>query len=314
MRIIDFEQARSLLPEVLQQVGAPMGDSSILPTFLLSRFSREKVVVALSGDGGDELFAGYDPFKALRLTELYRKLVPKPVHTALRLLAAKMPMSDRNMSLDFKLNRTLRGASYQPALWNPVWLGALAPDEIGQLFREPIDAETLYSEAIELWDGSQADNLVDRTLEFYTRLYLQDNILAKTDSASMMVSLEVRAPFLDRDLVDFARRVPHTYKFRHGETKYLLKKALAPLLPRDILRRRKKGFGVPLSRWLRELPAASRPTDLPFMDPDWLAERWKDHCAHKTDYRHCLWNCLALDQTLRAPDAPAPAGVWKNAG
>lgn len=302
-QVIDLDMAKSLLPRVLGHLDEPMGDSSILPTFLVSEYARQKVTVALSGDGGDELFAGYDPFKALQAAELYRRFVPKPVHAALRALAGMLPLSNRNMSLDFKLTRALRGVSYERSLWNPIWLGALAPDEIGELFDESLDLEEIYSEALEAWDNSPSEHVVDKTLEFYTKLYLQDNILTKTDRASMMVSLEARAPFLDRDLVDFARKIPHQYKLRNGETKFLLKRAFAPLLPKRILSRKKKGFGIPLSKWLREMPDTARPRTLPFMNEQWLMSRWKDHCGYRADYRHCLWNCLALSYNLAAQDA-----------
>src|SRR5207344_2253178 len=101
--------------------------------------------------------------------------------------------------------------------------------------REPVDVHELYSEAIAAWEQSTADNDVDRTLEFFTRIYLPDDILTKVDRASMMVSMEVRAPFLDNDLVDFVRRIPHSFKYRAGRRKVLLKKALRGMLPPRII-------------------------------------------------------------------------------
>src|SRR6185295_3003161 len=198
---------------------------------LLCKHTRAKVTVALGGDGADELFAGYDPFRALRYAELYDRVVPKPVHEAIRFVAARMPVSHANMSFDFKLKRTLRGLSYLPQYWCPVWMGTLAPDELGSLFGEPIDLEDIYSEAIEQWEACRQPDLVDKVLQFYTKLYLQDDILVKVDRASMMHSLEVRAPYLDTELVDFARRLPHRFKYRDGTTKFLLKRALESILP-----------------------------------------------------------------------------------
>ncbi|MBO6782213.1 MAG: hypothetical protein JJ899_02920 [Alphaproteobacteria bacterium] len=198
------------------------------------------------------------------------------------------------MSLDFKLRRTLRGLGHRPALWNPTWMAPLSAGEIEDLFDEPTDAEVLYSEAVEIWDSCESDNLVDRTSEFFTRLYLTDDILTKSDRASMLVSLELRAPFLDNDLVEFATRLPARHKYRRGDTKHLLRKAFAGTLPDPIVKRPKKGFGIPLSAWLRELPAPSiEGTALP-VDEAWLADRWNEHAGRRADWRQALWCWLTL--------------------
>ncbi|NQV57933.1 MAG: asparagine synthase (glutamine-hydrolyzing) [Rhodospirillales bacterium] len=295
LEICDFDAAMTLIPSILAKQGEPIGDSSIIPSHMVCEFARRNVTVALSGDGGDELFAGYDPFKALALAQWYQRLVPKKLHNAVCLLAARMPKSDANMSLDFKLRRSLRGVYFRPALWNPVWMGALGPDDISDLFSEHLDVDELYSEAIELWDNCASDNHIDRTMEFFTNLYLSDDILVKSDRASMGVSLELRTPFLDIDLVNFARRLPASVKFAKGEGKLILKKALEGILPDDIIRRRKKGFGIPLSRWLKNMPIP--PLDDPklqSMDMSWLADKWHRHATGKTDERHALWCWLAL--------------------
>lgn len=135
-----------------------------------------------------------------------------------------LPVSHNYMSLDFKLKRTLRGLGYPCQLWNPVWLGPLERHEIEELYNQPIDLDDLYSEAIDVWDACGSSSLIDKTLQFFTRLYLQDDIMVKADRASMLNSLEVRSPFLDIELVDFVRRIPSCYKFRNGQTKYTLKR------------------------------------------------------------------------------------------
>ena len=178
--ILDLDKSVALLPDIVARLDEPLGDSSLLPTYLLSRFTRQHVTVALGGDGGDELFAGYDPFRALRKAELYAKLVPHPVHEAIRLVAARLPVSHANISLDFKIKRTLMGLSYPPALWNAVWMSAVEPRELAQLFREPCDEEEIYSEAIAAWDRCAQPHIVDRALQFWTNLYLQDGILARS--------------------------------------------------------------------------------------------------------------------------------------
>ena len=308
--VCNLDTARAMLPEILSGLDEPVGDSSIIPTRMVCQFARQSVTVALGGDGSDELFAGYDPFKALKIARWYQRLVPRPLHKGIALLAAKLPKSDANLSLDFKIRRALRGVGEGPALWNPVWLGALGPDEIADLISTNPNREELYEEAIDLWDNSTSDDPVDRTMEFYTRLYLADDILVKTDRASMGVSLELRAPFLDNDLVEFSRRLPASVKFRAGEGKYILKRAMKDILPPEIIDRSKKGFGIPLGQWLRELTSPA-PDDAryPHLDQGQLAERWRLHAAGKSDERHALWAWLALSRLPISANEPSAAAA-----
>jgi asparagine synthase (glutamine-hydrolysing) len=303
--MLSIERARALVPEVLGRLDEPFGDPSIVPTFQLCEFARRKITVALGGDGGDELFAGYDPFKALAVAGWYNALLPAWMKGGIRKLADFLPVSDRNMGLDFRIKRGLRGASYPPALWNPAWLGPLEPGEIAELFQESVAAEELYEEAIQVWESSPSEHVVDKTLEFYTRLYLQDDILTKADRASMMVSLEVRSPFLDQDLADFARRIPHTFKYRNGQTKYLLKSALRGVVPDAVLDRKKKGFGMPLTRWLRSWDDAGFARGAAFVrNPSWTRDRLREHKDGRHDHRLALWCLLALEHHGHAPIAP----------
>jgi asparagine synthase (glutamine-hydrolysing) len=297
--ILDLEKASGLLPEILSRLDEPLGDSSLLPTTLLSRFTRQHVTVALGGDGADELFAGYDPFRALGAAELYTRWMPRPAHEALRMIAGKLPVSHANVSLDFKVKRTLMGLSYPPPLWNAVWMSALEPSAMGDLFANPLPPEELYSEAIDAWESAGpvrgGAGVVDRSLQFWTRLYLQDGILAKVDRASMQASLEARSPFLDLEFVNLARRIPHTLKLRGGVTKWILKRALAPLLPRQIIERPKKGFGMPIGRWLREDGFAAHPA-APFVSRPFVEQRIADHRAGRADERLLLWCHWVLSQ------------------
>ena len=294
--ILSMERARGLLPEIIGKLDEPMGDSSLMPTYLLCKETRKHVTVALAGDGGDELFAGYDPFRALGMAKWYDRLVPGLVHHAIRMAVAALPSTHRNMSLDFRLKRTLRGLSYPRRLWNAVWLGPLDPRDLEALFREPTDIEEVYAEAIEQWDACKQKNLVDKTLQFYTKLYLQDDILVKADRASMMNSLEVRAPFLDIDLVDFVRKIPHAYKYRNGQTKYILKKALEPVLPQEILCRSKKGFGVPIGRWFQEGSLALEGDGfVPSLHTPYISNMAAEHRAGCMDHRAFLWNIWLLN-------------------
>lgn len=298
---LDLEKSVALLPELVSRLDEPMGDGSLLPTYLLSRFTRQHVTVALGGDGGDELFAGYDPMRALHSAELYSKIIPKPVHAGIRHLAARMlPVSHRNISFDFKVKRFLRGLTYAPKLWNPVWMGALEPKELSGLFNEPANEEEIYSEAIEAWDRCAQPNIVDRALQFWTNLYLQDGILAKVDRASMMCSLEARSPFLDIEVVDLARRIPWQLKLRNGQTKWILKEALKPLLPTSIVDRPKKGFGMPIGRWLRERKFEfDRETKVVGLNSGFIQNKVASHMNNRTDERLFLWCQWLLQQWMK---------------
>ncbi|HET9904304.1 MAG TPA: asparagine synthase (glutamine-hydrolyzing) [Xanthobacteraceae bacterium] len=303
---LDLDGARDLIPEVLARMDEPLGDASLLPTSLLSAFTRRSVTVALSGDGGDELFAGYDPFKALAPAQVYHRLVPAPLHRTMRSLAGLLPISSANMSLDFKLRRALQGLSYPPALWNAVWLAPLEPAELADVFTRPLPAEELYEEVLAVWETGAGKDLVDRTLEFYTNFYLQDGILMKVDRAAMMHSLETRAIFLDNDLVAFCERLPHRFKIRRGARKYLLRRALRGLLPEAVLQRPKKGFGIPLAKWLRSVPASPPLAPVSGVRMEAVAARWQAHRAGRADHRLFLWSWLAL-QGLAGPEAQAAA-------
>ena len=301
--VLSMEYAKDFLPAIMSKLDEPMGDASLLPTYLLCQATRKHVTVAVGGDGGDELFAGYDPFRALRSARLYSKMVPRPMHRAIRMIIGRLPVSHRNMSLDFRLKRTLRGLTYQEKLWNPIWLGPLEPNDLDMLFQERTDIEEVYEEAIQYWESCPQDNLVDKTLQFYTKLYLPDDILVKADRASMMHSLELRSPYLDRELVDFVRRIPSEYKFRHGQTKYILKKALEPLLPNHILYRPKKGFGAPIGRWFRDDFLRIDPHQFPdlFSTP-FIHQVMNEHVADKADHRAVLWNMWVMQANAAALD------------
>src|SRR5262249_46449057 len=145
--ILDLSRARDLIPGVLEKMDEPLADASLLPTYLLSMFTRNSVKVALSGDGGDELFAGYDPFAALGPARIYERFVPTNIHSLLRRIIGILPISKGNMGLDFKLRRTLIGLSHSRSLWNPIWLGPLEPRDINEIFHDPLPLEELYEEA-----------------------------------------------------------------------------------------------------------------------------------------------------------------------
>jgi len=286
---LSIQRALDLLPEIAARWDEPIADASLLPTYLLCQHARRQVTVALGGDGADELFAGYDPFRALRYAEAWSRFVPRPVHRGITMLAARLPVSHGYMSFDFRVKRTLRGLDYPAHLWLPVWMAPLAPSELNELFNAPVDPEDVFSEAIEAWDGCTSTDPVERSIAFYIRLYLQDDILVKVDRASMLNSLEVRAPFLDCELVDFVRRLPSDMKLRGGTTKYLLRKMASSLLPSEILERSKQGFAVPIGQWFRNGALPARSLDGAVNAGFWRG-RLDHHQKRRSDERAYLWS------------------------
>ena len=140
-----IQRALEILPEIADRWDEPIADSSMLPTYLLCKHARRQVTVALGGDGADELLAGYDPFKALRYAQWYEKWIPQPVHRAISMLAARLPVSHRYMSFDFRAKRTLRGLDHPSRLWLPVWMAPLGHGELEELFEAPLSLEELFS-------------------------------------------------------------------------------------------------------------------------------------------------------------------------
>jgi asparagine synthase (glutamine-hydrolysing) len=288
-----------LLPIVVDVLDEPFGDASILPTYLLSRFTRESVTVALGGDGSDELLAGYPTFPADRVAQLYR--VPRLLHERVVVpLADRLPVSTANFSTDFKLKRFLRGARLPAGVRHATWLGSFTPEEqgvlLGRAVGDPYDGQRRTLAA------ARTNDPLEMLIYLYAGTYLQDDILFKVDRASMACSLEVRAPFLDVDLVDFLGRVPSRLKLRRLETKYILKRAMADALPSGIADRPKKGFGIPVAEWLK---AELREPMLDELSPERLRRQGifepaavqaliSEHLAGRRDHRKQLWTLLVF--------------------
>jgi asparagine synthase (glutamine-hydrolysing) len=295
---LSIDKAIGLLPEIFGRLDEPLGDSSLLPTYLLAKHTRKHVTVALGGDGADELFGGYAPFKALNWACLYQRLVPKSVHPAILSVLGRLPVSHTYMSLDFRIKRALSAMEFPPSLWNPIWMSSLSSKDYRDFFDKPIALEEVFSEAIEVWDHCPAPSFTDKTIMFFSKLYLP-GVLTKVDRASMLNSLEVRAPFLDIEVVDFARKLPHEMKVRNGTTKHILKQAMAQRIPNRILKRKKQGFAVPIGGWFKdgalEFPTAPSKE----IESCKVREKFVSHKTGRSDERAFLWNYWVLRPFLR---------------
>jgi len=206
--VLSPEKALELVPNITDFLDEPFADPSIIPTFLLSQMTRKSVKVALGGDGGDEVFVGYENYRAAKYARYYLK-VPKLMRRGVfEKMIQKVPSSDGNLTLDYKLKRFVRGIDFPPPVNNYVWLGSLTPSEQGKIFQQeflksmaPRSVESIYSEVMPFQGREYGAETMNGLLESDLRLYLQDDILVKVDRASMANSLEVRSPFLDHRLV-----------------------------------------------------------------------------------------------------------------
>lgn len=291
-----------LAPEAARVTSEPLADGSIFPTLLLSRFTRGDVKVALSGDGADELFAGYPTHRMIRAGRAFA-VFPRPVRRLISTgLHAALPVSHDNLSLDFRIKKFVDGADRDPVLQNERWLGSFAPEELGNLLttfdRGAQDRLLLAFHE----PGAGIDDPLERVLRTDRRFYLQDGVLVKVDRASMNSSLEVRVPMLDHDVVRFANGLPADRKLRHGESKWLLRQWAKRHFPDEIWKRPKKGFGVPLARWFRgELRGLLHDTLSPasvardgFFQPAAVERLLQAHDQGRRDERKRLFNLLTF--------------------
>ncbi len=324
-QILRPERMIEILPELTAFLDEPFGDASIVPTYLLAKFTRQHVTVALSGDGGDELFAGYPTFQAERMAQWYESMPPF-LDRIVRTIAARLPVSHDNLSFDFRVKQFLAGMRYPSMLRNQAWIGSFPPSDQESLLTADVRAESSKTNAFDRIRVAEMNcddpNWLHRMIYLYFKFYLQDDILFKADRASMAASLEVRAPFLDFELVEYVNSLPPRLKLRGLQTKYVLKQAMKQRLPQQILRRKKKGFGIPIARWfrreLRELMldvlSPSRLRQGGIFEPAAVSRLVEEHLQGQRDHRKQLWTLLSFelwrDQYLRKPATPpAPPPV-----
>lgn len=306
VQVLTQRDSLDLIPELYAKLDEPFADASLLPTHLLSRFARKHVTVALGGDGSDELFAGYPTFTADRYRRFFSAL-PRPVITAFKALARALPTSDNNISFDLKVKQFLRGFDAGPHDVNTLWLGAFTPEEKRALYAPALRERLMDHTGLEpihevLRNSPWADHGMNEVSFVFQRTYLLDDILFKVDRASMYSSLEVRAPFMDVDVVEFANSLPDDLKRRGSNGKYLLKKVMRGKLPDHIIDRPKKGFGIPLSHWLRhqlrplceELLSTDRLQREGFFDPAYVERLKREHFARKANHRKLLWTLMVF--------------------
>ena len=246
--------AGDLISDIGNWLDEPLSDGSLIPTYLLAQFVRKHVTVALGGDGGDELFAGYPMYYAHKVAGAYGT-IPKFLRSGvIEPIVRMLPVSNKNLSFDYKAKRFVKSAKFETIQRHHSWFGSFSLDEQLPLLTENVLANSsadIYAGPKAMLDICDATDEIERMQYLDMNFYMAEDILTKVDRASMAVSLETRAPFLDPRVGQFAASLPLEYKLRGSKGKYILKKSVEGLLPRSILARPKKGFGIPIAEWLK---------------------------------------------------------------
>jgi len=311
-KIFTYRDLTDLLPELSESLDEPFADASILPTYFLSKFAKEYITVALCGDGGDELFAGYPTYIAHKIAA-YFELLPSWLNRYVGgLIKLGIPVSMENLSFDYQIKRFMAGLNNAPYLRHHLWMGSFSPQEKMQLLNPWIidflgDAD-IFGNSKNYFEECTGNNLLDKIQYLDIKTYLVDDLLVKVDRASMANSLEVRSPFLDYRLVEFALNLPPKFRLNiFLITKYILKEYAKPFLPKEIIHRKKKGFGVPLAFWmsgkLKELVldilSEGRIKKESIFQYPYIKRILQEHFAKKVDNRKKIWTLLMFELWLK---------------
>ncbi len=285
----------------------PVADPAVIPTYMISRFAREHIKVALSGEGSDELFGGYPTYMGARLADYYLKLPGLVRRQVFGRLQRFLPVSSTAVPKGLFLRRFLSHAEKNPAERHHIWFGMFNPTELDQLFApdwagaQPPSRE-IYSPLARVLEGARFDETVSEMMYLDFRLYLEDDLLVKVDRASMACSLELRTPFLDHRLIEFAEAMPGDLKVRRFQLKYILKKAVERWLPREIVYRQKRGFSVPIASWMRnelrplvdETLGEEKLRRQGMFNAAFVRRLLNEHWAGQADNRKTLWTLFCF--------------------
>jgi asparagine synthase (glutamine-hydrolysing) len=302
-----------LFERLVTHFDQPFADVSLFPTYLVSQIAREHVTVALSGDGGDELFGGYDTYQAEALAQRVAMVVPDVAMPLLAGVAAVLPPSEKKKGLFNKVRRFTQGLATAPSsIAQYRWMtfldaGAKRRFYTPSLQTALVDSD-VYAPIRRHLRGAHTDDLVNRQLYTDLQVYLADDILVKVDRMSMATSLETRAPFLDVDVMELAFSMPGHLKIRHGERKHVLKRAMRDLLPESVLTRPKEGFSIPMKSWLRrewapmmqDLLGPDQVSRRGWFEPAEVARRVDEHRAGTSNHAHQLFSLMVLERWAQA--------------
>ena len=303
---LSAEKAGDLITEIGKWLDEPLSDGSLIPTFLLAQFVRKHVTVALGGDGGDELFAGYPMYYAHTVAAKYNAIPALSASGLIEPVVNALPVSTNNMSFDYKAKRFVRSAKYDnidaASRLVRIVLNRSSTQSFSQKTFSPKPTPTSIAASARLVDASDAKNVIEQMQYADINFYMAEDILTKVDRAAMAVSLETRAPFLDPRVGQFAASIPVEYKLKGKSGKYILKDAMKDLLPHNILNRPKKGFGIPIAEWLKgrlnplmhDMLSPERLNKQGLFNVDYVQRLIKQHEDGAASHHKELWTLLVF--------------------
>jgi asparagine synthase (glutamine-hydrolysing) len=318
--LIVSPQVAELLPKLVAAFDEPFGDSSAVPTYLVSELAAQHVKVVLSGEGGDELFGGYETYSAdqlsLRVGGAAARLAP---------LVERLPSSSGRVSLDYRAKRFARASALPPLERHHGWKEIFSPAQRAELLAP--EWREARGDPLDLWRARFAETerapLLARLQDIDLGIYLADDLLVKTDRMSMAHSLEARVPYLDPVVAELALALPTKLKVQGLSKKRLLRRTAQPLIPKGIVRARKRGFSIPAAAWLRgeleplarELLAPARTRSQGFFDPAAVARLLDEHVARRHDHSRQLWGLMSFSLWVeQSAGAPAGSGAAARGG
>jgi asparagine synthase (glutamine-hydrolysing) len=283
------------------------GDFSIFPTYLVSEVARREVKVVLSGDGGDELFGGYDTYVAQQMDKYYRYLPAGLRHKLIPALMDKVPPRPEKKGLINKTKRFVEGAALPSSLQHTRWMLFMTAQDKSDLYQPEIatslDGNSITSVLGDHFNQKNEFNPLAQQQYVDIKTYLVDDILTKVDRMSMAVSLEARVPLLDFRIVELAVNLPPQMKLYRGETKRILKQAMAGRLPPEVLSKPKQGFSIPLKNWLRgplkammvDLLSPEKVSQRGHFNPDCVSRWVSEHVSGVMNHSHRLWGLIVFE-------------------
>ncbi len=303
----DEPALRQAFFKLADHLDEPLADPAAIPTYIMSCFARQEIKVALSGEGSDELFGGYPTYLGAQAAGYYLRLPRFLRHQVIERAKNLLPLSPGAVPKGLFLRKFLTHVERDPAERHEIWFGMFSPAELDALFQPewhgPSPPSSVVFRPLErVLEGARFDDPVSEMLYLDFRLYLEDNLLVKVDRASMACSLELRTPYLDHRLMEFVAGLPAELKVRRFELKYLLKRAVEPWLPREIVYRQKRGFSVPVSSWLRrelrplleETFAEEKLRAQGLFRAEFIRRLIAEHASGHADHRKTLWTLLCF--------------------